>query len=423
VNLKPTALLFSLTLASMSLLAQSNPVTPATNQLGLDLLRAQASAGDHGNCLLSPYSIEVALAMAYTGADGRTRDEMQRVLHLPVDDAPVLDGFSRLARKLAALQASSVRDAERTRQYGGSQDPIEIHVANRLFAQSGFALRPAFTTGLRDRFGAPLQELDFIHAAEPARITINGWVAHETRDKIRDLVPSGAIGEATRTVLANALYLRAPWANAFRPDATKNEPFWADGTTSADVPTMLQQRYFGYEQRNGYAVLVVPYVGYLLQCVVLLPDQRDGLADLGRAVTPELLAGCTNLPQRDVILHLPKFKLEPPSLKLGKTLRSLGMMTAFDQPPGSADFGRMAPRKPDDYLCISEVIHKTWLSLDEKGTEAAAATAVIMAVGSAMSTESPPPPIEVRVDHPFLFAIQDVSSGTCLFLGRLTDPR
>jgi serpin B len=416
------ALLLSVTLFPMSLPAQSNSVTPAINQLGLDLLRARASASDQSNLLLSPYSIEVALAMAYSGAEGRTRDEMRRVLHLPTDDAAVLDGFSGLARELADLQVFSRRRAEEARKYGGSAEPIEINVANRLFAQSGFAFRPAFTTALRDRFGAPLDELDFVHAAEPARVAINAWVAHETHDKIRDLVPRGGVNEATRSVLANALYLHAPWEDAFKPKATKNEPFWVGGKTSADVATMLQQRHYGYEQRNGYAALVLPYAGYQLQFVILLPDKRDGLANLERAVTPDLLAGCTKLPQRDVILHLPKFKLEPPSLPLGEALRGLGMMTAFDQPRGSANFDRMAPRKPDDYLCISEVIHKTWLSLDENGTEAAAATAVIMMVGSAM-TPDPPPPIEVRVDHPFLFAIQHVPSGTCLFLGRLTDPQ
>ena len=152
-------------LSPISLLAQSNPVIPAINQLGLDLLRAQASASDQSNLLLSPYSIEVALAMAYTGAEGRTRDEMRRVLHLPADNAVVLDGFSGLARDLSGLQMASRRQADEARKHGGSQEPIEINVANRLFAQSGFAFRPAFTTALRDRFGAPLEELDFVHAA------------------------------------------------------------------------------------------------------------------------------------------------------------------------------------------------------------------------------------------------------------------
>jgi serpin B len=413
VNPKSAACLLALMFAPMSLLGQSNPVPPAVNQLGLDLLRAQASAGDHGNLLLSPYSIEVALAMAYTGADGQTREEMRRVLHLPKDDAAVLDGFSALARDLDKLQAASQRHAK---------EPIEINIANRLFAQSGFAFRPVFTTALRERFGAPLEELDFKHAAEPSRVAINSWVAHETREKIRDLVPAGAIDDTTRAVLANALYLRASWGDAFEPANTKNETFWLVGITQIEVPTMRQQRRYGYEQRNGYAALVLPYIGGDLQFVILLPDQRDGLADLERVVTPDLLAGCIKLPRRDVILCLPRFKLEPPSLPLGAALRGLGMTTAFDQPRGSADFDRIAPRKPDDYLFISEVIHKTWLSLDENGTEAAAATAVMMKNGSAMRLD-PPPPIEVRVDRPFLFAIQHVPSGACLFLGRLTDPR
>lgn len=418
---KSIACLLPLTLVAIPLLAQSNPVTSAVNQLGLDLLRAQVSAGDRENLLLSPYSIEAALAMAYTGAEGRTREEMRRVLHLPGDDAAISDGFSALAKELGELQAGSRRRAEEARENGASEESIEINIANRLFAQSGFAFRPAFTTALRERFGTPLEELDFVGAAEPARVTINVWVSRETRGKIRDLVPAGAIDARTRAVLANALYLRAAWAGAFKPHNTKNELFWIGGKTRTDVPTMLQQRHYGYEKRNGYAALALPYVGGELQFVILLPDQRDGLADLEQTVTPDLLAGCAELPLRDVILHLPKFKLEPPSLPLGALLRELGMTTAFDQPRGSADFDRMAPRKPDDYLYISEVFHQTWLSLDENGTEAAAATAALMAFAAGIPRE--PPPIEVRVDRPFLFAIQHVPSGTCLFLGRLTIPR
>ncbi|HUJ43015.1 MAG TPA: serpin family protein [Opitutaceae bacterium] len=419
---KPAVCLLHLTLVAIPLLAQTDPVTPAINQFGLELLRAQGSAADRGNLLLSPYSIEAALAMAYTGADGRTREEMRRVLHLPVNDAAVFDGFADLAGELDNLQAASRRRAQIARGAGATEEPIEINVANRLFAQSGFAFRPAFTNALREKFAAPLEELDFFHAAEPARVTINAWVARETRGRIRALVPAGAIDATTRAVLANALYLRAAWANAFDPDNTKNERFWIDGKKRTEVPTMLQERHYGYEKRNGYIALALPYVGAELQFVILLPDQRDGLADLEQTVTPDLLAGCAKLSLHDVILHLPKFKLEPPSLPLGALLRELGMTTAFNQPPGSADFDRMAPRKPDDYLCISEVFHQTWLSLDEKGTEAAAATATVMRYGLAVAREPSPPPIEVRVDRPFLFAIQHVSSGTCLFLGHLTGP-
>jgi len=407
---------------AIPLRGQPNPVAPAVNQLGLDLLRVQTAAGETGNLLLSPYSIETALAMAYAGADGNTREEMRRTLHLPEDDAVVFGGFSTLAKELLALQSDSRRRSEQARKHGGSVEPIEINVANRLFAQDGFAFRPAFTTTLREQFDAPLKVLDFIHAAEPARAVINGWVARETHDRIRDLVPAGTIDSATRTVLANALYFRAAWEDPFKPDDTKSESFWIDGKTRTEVPTMLQQRRYGYEQRNGYAALTLPYVGGELEFVILLPDKRDGLADLERTLTPAVFSGLDRLPYRDVILHLPRFKLAPSSVALGAALGELGMKTAFDQPRGSANFDRMAPRTPDDYLCISEVFHKTWLSLDEKGTEAAAATAVVMFGVTAIPPE-PLPPIEVRIDRPFLFAIRHVSSGTCLFLGRLTDPR
>jgi serpin B len=397
-------------------------VPPAINQLGLDLIRTETSTGNRGNLLLSPYSIEVALAMAYTGADGRTREEMQRVLHLPADDSAVLNGFSELAGELAQLQAASRQRADVTRIHGGSEQPTEINVANRLFAQRGFAFRPAFTAALRDRFGASLEELDFAHAAEPSRIAINDWVDLETRGKIRDLVPPGAISDATRAVLANALYLRAPWESPFKVVNTKPQPFWIDDKTHIDAPTMHQQKHFGYAKRDGYSAVSLPYSGGGLQLLILLPDKRGDLAALERIVTPELLAGCTRLPPRDMILYLPQFKLAPPSLALGAALHALGMTTAFDQPRGSADFDRMAPRKPDEYLYLSEVFHKTWLSLDENGTEAAAATAAVMMKTFGIYRPLAPL-IEVRVDHPFLFAIQDVSTGTCLFLGRLTDPR
>ena len=420
---KSAVLLLSLSMITLPMFSQSNALSPAINQFGLDLLRSSSGAGERGNQLLSPYSIEVALAMAYAGAEGKTREEMQRVLHLPADDAAVTGGFATLARELAELQVASRRRSEEMRRYGGAAEPIELNVANRLFARSGFALRPAFTTTLREQFAAPLQELDFVHAAEPARAAINAWIAHQTHDRIPQLIPAGAIDAATRTVLANALYLRAAWADAFMSENTRPEPFWVGGTTKVEVPTMRQQEHYSFEQRPGYAALALPYVGGDLQFVILLPDQRDGLADLERAVTAELLAGFANLPRRDVILRLPKFKLAPPSLPLGARLRGLGMTTAFDRPPGSANFERMAPRTPNNYLCISEVFHQTWLSLDEKGTEAAAATAVVMAVGSALMREPPPPPIEVRVDRPFLFAIQHVRSGACLFLGRVSDPR
>ena len=244
----------------------------------------------------------------------------------------------------------------------------------------------------------------------------------QTRQRIHDLSPPDGLNKETRLVLVNAIYLKAPWADEFPLFATKPAPFHLRGGQGQDVPTMVRQGPLGYAHREGFSVVTIPYSGGDVQFLIVLPDEGSGLASLESNLTPELLAACANPPTSEVILHLPKLKIEPPLFRLGKVLQALGMRSAFDDPKGSANFDRMAPRKPDDYLFISEVFHKTFLMLDEKGTEAAAATAVAMMRATTMVGQKPKP-IEVRVDHPFLFAIQHRSSGACLFLGRITDPR
>jgi serpin B len=178
---------------------------------------------------------------------------------------------------------------------------------------------------------------------------------------------------------------------------------------------------FGYARREGFTVVSLPYAGNDLQFVVLLADDVRGLRDLEAKLSGDVLAGCAKLQKRDVELHLPKFTLEPPTITLAKQFEALGIKTAFDQPKGSTNFDKIAPRTPDDYLYISQIFHKTFIAVDEKGTEAAVATAVAMLAGSARRQASPP--IEVKVDRPFVYAIQHVPSGVCLFLGRVTDPR
>jgi serpin B len=390
----------------------------AINALGLDLYRTQPAGG---NLLLSPYSIQSALAMTYAGADGETRAEMQRVLHYPADENVLEAGFAGLAQELTQVAQHSVQRVEEAKSEGGKPGtPIEFHLANRLFVQRGYELRAPFLAQVKESYGALPEELDFVHATETARTAINQWAEDNTKGKIRDLIPAGGLSDKTRLALANAVYLRAPWAKAFEAGATKPETFFVHGTEPAAVSTMTQRASFGYEHRDGFAALSLPYDGGELQFLILLPDVPDGLPALERKVTPALLAECAKLPSQDVILHLPKFRLEPASLLLGDQFRQLGLKTAFDEPRGSANFDRMAPRKPDDYLYIGEILHKAFLSLDEQGTEAAAVTTIMM-VGSVAVAY--PKPIEVRVNHPFLFAVQHVSSGTCLFLGRVTDPR
>jgi serpin B len=401
--------------------ADSHIAGGAVNALGVDLYRVQTSG--ETNLLLSPYSIQIALAMTYAGAAGDTRTEMQRVLHYPKDEA-VLDGsFEALANELIDTATKSIESVKDAKESGnGPPTPIQFDLANRLFAQRGYDFRPAFLSTVKDHFHAPLEEMDYKTAPEKARETINHWVAEQTKDHIRDLIPSGGITKESRLTLVNALYLRAPWETEFYEKATQPDRFFVHGRDSVKVPMMVNKSACGYARRQGYQVVTRPYYGGTLQFVILLPDNPDGLAVLEKQLTPELLAGVAKLAAQDVVLHLPKFRIEPPTMALEGNFKALGMKTAFDDPRGSANFDRMAPRKPNDYLSISAIFHKTYLALDEKGTEAAAATAVAMKALAAMPGLRPPPP-EVKVDHPFIFAIQHVPSGACLFLGRVTDPR
>jgi serpin B len=392
----------------------------ATNELGVDLHR-QLAAGD-GNLCISPYSINSALAMTFAGADGETRSEMARVLHFP-DGGDVPASFLALQNSLEQMSAKTGELVKESKKFGGPSEPITLNIANRLFAQKGYSFREAFLSLIKQNFGGAFEPLDFV--ANPAAATqrINKWVADQTHDRIRDLIPSGALDKTTRLVLANALYLKAPWASEFSQSATQPEPFFVHGGAPVDVPMMRKtDKNFGYARREGFTVVSLPYAGNDLQLIVLLPDDINGLRALESKLSADLLASCAKLQKRDVDLYLPKFKLEPPTITLAKQFEALGMKTAFDQPKGSANFDKIAPRTPDDYLYISQIFHKTFIAVDEKGTEAAAATAVAMLAGTALRSP-PPPPIEVKVDRPFLYAVQHVPSGVCLFLGRVTDPR
>jgi serpin B len=414
--------LFLAMLASVAPAAAADlqTATLAINQLGLDLLPRAGAPTE--NALLSPYSIQVALAMTYAGADGDTRTEMARILHFPSDDAALHASFAALAQALADAVAQQHQRNEQSRKYGEQNDDIELRVANRLFGQQGYEFRAPFLDVLKTTYAAPLEALDFRRNPESARRHINEWVEAQTAKKILDLIPSGGLTPDTRLVLTNALYFKAPWGQSFDQAATTDLPFRIGGGAPQDVPTMRKQFSLPYAKHRGFTAIALPYAGRDLQFLILLPDTPDGLAALEKELTPELLAGCATMNSQLVALELPKFKLQPPTLPLGQTLQALGLQTAFDQPRGSANFDRMAPRRPNDYLFIGEVFHKTFLALDEKGTEAAAATAVAMVAATAMPGK-PPQPIMVKVDHPFLFAIQHCGSGACLFLGRMTDPR
>ena len=401
--------------------AEFDLAATATNQLAVDLHRQLATGNE--NLCVSPYSIESALAMTFAGADGETRSEMARILHFPNDASAVPASFASLQHSLEEMNAKTAELVKQAKRFGGPSEPITLSIANRLFAQKGYDFRQAFLSLVKENYGAAFEPIDFIADSSGATQHINKWVADQTRNRIRDLIPAGALNETTRLALANALYLKASWADPFSEKTTKPEPFHVRGGTPVDIPIMRKtDKHFGYAKREGFTAVSLPYTGNDLQFLVLLPNEINGLHALESKLSAEMLAECAKLETREVDLHLPKFKIELPTIALAKNFEALGMKTAFDQPRGSANFDRMAPRKPNDYLYISQVFHKTFIAVDEKGTEAAAATAVAMMAATGLRSP-PPPPIEVKIDRPFIYSIQHVPSGVCLFLGRVTDPR
>lgn len=396
----------------------------ATNEIGLDLYRRLAAAQPGRNVVLSPYSIESALALAYAGAEGETRREMARVLRLTDDTAALQSAFATLRFVLDDLAEQSKAVASSRTAAGQPTDPIQWHAANRLFGQADYGFRESFLTLMSEGFVAPLWPLDFRADPQGSRVTINNWVAQQTRDKIRDLIPVGGVTPATRLALVNALYLNAPWHTPFPRTATVPAAFRTATDGTRDVPTMRLKASMGYATGNGATTVTLDYLGGGLQFVIVLPDEGVTPETIAERLTAADCARWANLRDQqawfEVILSLPKFRIEGLTVNLRSALEALGMPTAFDVPRFSANFDRIAPRRlPDDYLYISDVFHRAFIAVDEQGTEAAAATAVMVVT----PVSSAPPTVEVRVDRPFLFAIQHRGSGACLFLGRVTDPR
>jgi serpin B len=377
----------------------SQPFTAADaaasgNAFACDLYRELC--GSEGNLFFSPSSIATALAMTYAGAAGGTAAEMAAVLHLP-DDPPAVHTAN------AGLLAELAPDEGATHV---------LRVANRLWGQEGFELLPAFLATVRDHYGGGYAVVDFVGATEEARLTINDWVAGQTEDRIRDLLQPGVLGAQTSLVLTNAVYFHGLWQRAFAPEATEDAPFFTAAGREVETPFMRQTADFAHGAVDGLSVLRLPYEGEELSCWVLLPDARDGLAALESRLDTETLDGwLASATRRRVRVSLPRFEMTS-QFELGRVLAGMGMPSAFG---GGADFSGMTGFKDQN---ISEVVHKAFVDVYEEGTEAAAATAVVMKRTSAVVSE---PPVEFRADHPFLFLIRHEGTGAVLFMGRLTD--
>ena len=344
--------------------AQTDAVVQGNNAFALALY-AKLRAEDQGNLFLSPYSISTALAMTYAGAKGKTAAEMAEVLHFTVPQEQLHPAFAALTAKL----------------HGDiKKEGYQLRIANRLWGQAGYHFLPTFLQVTRDHYGAELAQVDFAQNTEAARHTINAWVEEKTEKKIKDLIAQGVLDSGTTLVLTNAIYFKGDWQRKFEAKATKDAPFLLTPQEKVTVPMMRQRGKFAYGVVGKVQVLELPYVGKDLSMFVLLPKEVDGLADLEKSLSVETLNTWTSgLREQTVEVLLPKFKMTS-GFRLEKVLGSMGMPLAFS---GEADFSGMTGKRG---LFISAVIHKAFVDVNEEGTEAAAATAVVMqGTGSAES--------------------------------------
>lgn len=390
-----------------------------------------------GNLFFSPYSISTALAMTYAGAGGQTETQMAETLHFPTYPPD-----STVQQTVMPFHPAYGRLIERLNAQGQKGD-YRLSVANALWGQKDYPFLESFILLNNACYQAGLENVDFVNETEPTRLKINQWVEDKTQDKIKDLIPQGALDAMTRLVLTNAVYFKGDWALQFDKAATVEQDFCLSPDTAVKTPMMYQEEEFKYAQNDLMQILELPYKGGDLSMVILLPRAKDaagkptplgqtpievirgkdrqtvtprvasfGLAEVEKTLTADALAEWQKeMHSQKIEVYLPKFKMTS-EFSLNKTLAGMGMPDAFD--PGAADFSGMTGDKD---LFISAVLHKAFVEVNEEGTEAAAATGVVVGV-----TAMPAPPPVFRADHPFVFIIKDDTTGSILFVGRVADP-
>lgn len=355
-----------------------------------------------GNLFFSPESVSTAFAMTYAGARGQTATEMARVFHYTLPP-------ERLHPAIGALLFSM----------NAPHQGYALRVADALWAEKDENFLPAYLKLVQTSYGAGFHPVDFKFAPDSVRVTINQWVEKQTNNKIQNLLGPGTVTPLSRLILTNAIYFKAAWADQFHKSATENKDFHLSASKTIQAPTMYNSGGYYYLKGPSFQALSIPYEKDEISMLILLPDSVDGLPALERSLTAgnlEKWSAALNY-EHDVVVYLPRFKITQ-QFELSSALKDLGVKTAFDG--NSADFSGMTG---DKSLVISAAIHKAYIDVDENGTEAAAATAVVMGMATAMQSRTPPPPpIYFTADHPFLFLIRDNISGAILFMGRITDP-
>jgi serpin B len=374
------------------------------NAFAFDLYQAVRTSD--GNLVYSPYSISLAFAMTYGGARGETASQMAATLHYTLPEAQFHSALNALELDLTRRpdQAANVDENQR----------FDLSIVNALWGQDGWPFLPDYLDLLAANYGAGMRLVDFENAPESARKQINNWISDQTRKRIQNLIPQGAIDPATRLVLANAIYFKAFWQYQFDANRTSDEPFYLLNSVTVSVPMMSDEsgKDLAYAQGDGWQAIALPYKGGLTEMAVIVPDAgtfESFEVNLAAERYNEILSA---METQKVILSMPKFTFDT-QYGLSDILTRMGMQDAFD--PTGADFSGIDGQHD---LYISTALHEAFVAVDEKGTEAAAATVVIKGMGALM-----PEGIVLTIDRPFFFVIRDVPTGTILFMGRVVDPR
>lgn len=365
-------------------------VVNANNNFAIDLYNKLSSSTD--NVFFSPYSISSALAMTYEGAKGQTAEEMENVLYLPADENVLRSSYARLYNEINA-----------------PSNDYKLSTANALWAQNSYPFQQAYLNNVENYYGGKITNLDFMDV-EGSRQTINKWVEDNTNKKIKDLIPQGALSTDTRFVLTNAIYFKGTWLYQFKSADTQKMDFHtSSGIVQADMMFMNhdQERIFNYTETDDLQMLELPYDGGKVSMLVVLPKEGKDLSGINLTVQ-NLEEWKSMSVNKQVIIYLPKFTFETKYF-MKDTLSAMGMPTLFAP---DADLSGMA-----EGLFVSQVIHQAFIDVNEEGTEAAAATAVIGV--TAIS------PMEIpifRADRPFVFLIQQKETGDILFMGIVNNP-
>lgn len=376
-------------------------LVPAINTFALDLYDELQLAGT-GNLIFSPFSVSQALTMTYAGAAGETASQMADALGFNLPPTELNDTYALLNADLVARGSASEEGA--------------LRVANALWGERTYPFSSAYSNELERAYSAGLHYTDFAGDPEGAREDINTWVAEQTEERITDIVPPDAITPMTRLVIANAIYFFGPWRHRFTVSSTVDDVFHLADGSETTVPFMVQQETFAYASGDGWQAIDLPYEQDGITMTILLPDEgrfTDVEESLGAGTIDDVVTG---LDWTEVRLHLPRFEFEF-ATSVADALMNLGVTDAFDA--NRADFSGMVDGVPAEPLSIGDVLHKAFISIDEEGTEAAAATAVIGEVSAAPPSDEP---IELRIDRPFIFTIRDTVTGSMIFLGRVVDP-